>query len=161
VTRILSIAAVHETLGEQALSSVDLKEVLERVARHVRDLTPGGGVVLEVTGDSLRLPSRAATSLALAASELVQNALKHAFAGRDRGRIDVNVRAGRPEHVLSVVDDGIGAGAGRAGDGGLGLEIVRTLVTHDLGGRFEVAFSSAGVRAEVRFPAAALDGGEP
>ena len=160
ITRILSIAAVHETLGEQPLGLVDLKEVLERVARHVGDLTPGNGVVVEVTGDPLPLPSRVATSLALAASELVQNAVKHGFAGRDRGRIELTLTAGREEHVLVVADDGIGAPPGRPGRSGLGLEIVRTLVTQDLGGRFEVVFSPAGSRAVVQFPAAIPNGGE-
>lgn len=160
ITRILSIAAVHETLGERPLGLVDLKEVLKRVVRHVGDLTPGNGVAVEVTGDSLLLPSRVATSLALAASELVQNAVKHAFAGRDRGRIELSLKAGQQEHVLVVADDGIGVTPERPGRGGLGLEIVRTLVTQDLGGRFEVVFSPTGSRAVVQFPAAVSDGGE-
>ncbi len=160
ITRILSIAAVHETLGEQPMRLVDVKEVLTRVARHVAELAPGHSVVIDVIGDSLLLPSRAATSLALAATELVQNATKHAFTGRDRGRIELSLKAGRQEHVLMVVDDGRGAEPEPSGTGGLGLEIVRTLVTHDLGGRFEMTFADTGSRAVVRFPAAASDGGE-
>jgi two-component system, sensor histidine kinase PdtaS len=158
ITRILSIAAVHETLGEQALRLVDVKQVLERVARYAAELTAGKGVAVEVTGDALSLPSRAATSLALAASELVQNAMKHAFAGRDRGRIELSLKAGAEEHLMVVADDGVGDSGERADRKGLGLEIVQTLVTQDLKGRFEMVFSGNGTRAVVRFPAAPPDG---
>jgi len=158
ITRILSIAAVHETLGEQGLRLVDVRQVLERVARYAAELSPGKEVAVEVEGDALSLPSRAATSLALAASELVQNAMKHAFVGRDRGRIALSLKAGPEEHQMMVVDDGVGDAGPRSGRKGLGLEIVQTLVTDDLKGRFEMVSSGDGTRAVVRFPAAAVDG---
>ncbi len=161
ITRILSIAAVHETLGEQGLRLVDVKQVLERVAGYAAELGPGKDVAIDVEGDALSLPSRAATSLALAASELVQNAMKHAFVGRDRGRILISLRAGPDEHQLTVVDNGVGQGEARPRRKGLGLEIVQTLVAHDLKGRFEMASSGDGTRATVRFPATVDDGASP
>ncbi|MFH0900977.1 MAG: GAF domain-containing protein [Pseudomonadota bacterium] len=203
MTRILSIAAVHETLSEQGLELVNARQVLERIARNAAELAPGINVSIEVQGDELSLPSRAATSLAIVAGELVQNAIKHAFAGRVRGSVVLTLKTGKAEHELVVVDDGTGhshqtdqtdqmdqmdqnEGEAQAGEGsqppgepaerkggapsrsprggggegsqppliakGLGLEIVETLVTHDLKGHFSLCFSSAGTRAVVRFP---------
>ena len=56
---------------------------------------------------------------------------------------------------MTVVDDGIGDTGAGTGRKGLGLEIVQTLITHDLKGQFEMTSSGQGTRAVVRFPAAA------
>lgn len=155
--RILSIAAVHETLSEQGLRVVDVKSVIERVTRSIGEMMQAGGrgIAIAVTGDGLVLPSREATSLALATSELVQNAVKHAFAGRDRGRIDVQLHLGVGDSEVVVEDDGVGAAHAPASAGGIGLQLVETLVREDLKGRFDSTPSPAGTRAVIRFPAAA------
>ena len=161
--RILSIATVHETLSEQGLGVVDVKSVIERVARSVGEMMQAGGrgIVIAVSGDRLVLPSREATSLALATSELVQNAVKHAFAGRDRGRIGVELHLGAPQSEVVVEDDGAGAAAPPASGRGIGLQLVETLVREDLKGRFESTATPAGTRAVIRFPGAAGAGAQP
>ena len=161
--RILSIAAVHETLSEQGLRVVDVKSVIERVTRSVAELMRAGGrgIAIEVTGDALTLGSRQATALALVTSELVQNALKHAFPGGARGRIDVRLKAGPAECEVVVEDDGVGAAPPLRSSRGIGLELVQTLVHDDLKGRFESTASPAGTRAVVRFPGAAGAGATP
>jgi len=160
INRILSIAAVHETLSEQGLRVVDVKDVLERVTRSIGEtmLTAGQGIEIAVTGDRLALPSREATSLALVASELVQNAVEHAFAGRESGRILVQLQVGPGENTVVVQDDGVGNARAQAPTKGLGLQIVEALVHDDLKGRFELIASSSGTRAAVRFPNAASTG---
>lgn len=173
IARVLSIAAVHETLSEQGLRWVAVAQVLQRVARSVAEMVPPGrGIEVEVEADELALPSQAATSLALAACELMQNAVKHAFPGGAHGHVRVRLRTGPTEHELSVVDDGVGEASEASGVGGasessreagprqrkgLGLEIVETLVAHDLTGRLELtaATGGTGTRAVIRFPAAA------
>jgi two-component system, sensor histidine kinase PdtaS len=153
INRILSIAAVHETLSEQGLRVVDVKKVLERVVRSIAEtmLTAGQHIAITVSGDGLVLPSREATSLSLATSELVQNALKHAFAGRESGKISVELhdRAGSCEVV--VEDDGVGSPQTSATSKGLGLQIVETLVYDDLKGHFELIPSPVGTKALIQF----------
>jgi two-component sensor histidine kinase len=163
ITRILSIASVHETLSEQGLKRVDVRQVLQRVARAVVDtvLVPGRDIAVDVQSDALSLPSRAATSLALAAAELVQNAVKHAFTGRDKGRVALRLKVGGAECVLEVEDDGLGTAAARPTRKGLGMEIVQTLVAHDLKGRFESQASEQGTKASIRFPPLAAEGEKP
>jgi two-component sensor histidine kinase len=158
--RILSIAAVHETLSEQGLRVVDVRSVLERVSRSIAEMmaSPARDIAVGVEGDALVLPSREATSLALAASELVQNAVKHAFKGRDRGRITVRLEVGPAETAVVVEDDGVGGGREASARKGLGLEIVEALVKDDLKGRLDWDGSSAGTRAVIRFPSPAGPG---
>ncbi len=157
MTRILSIAAVHETLSEKGLHLVDVKQVLERIVRHVADLA--GEIDIRVEGESLSLPSRAATSLALVASELVQNSIKHAFVGRDRGEIRVILSRVEEDHLLEVCDDGVGSNARRSERKGLGMEIVETLVHNDLEGEFTTTASANGTCVRVLFPDSLIHGG--
>jgi len=115
-------------------------------------LTTGQDIAIEVTGDGLVLPSREATSLSLATSELIQNAVEHAFIGRERGRIVVRLQAGPDEHAVIVDDDGIGNTREQPPAKGLGLQIVEALVNDDLKGCFELIGAPAGTRAVIRFP---------
>lgn len=163
INRILSIAAVHETLSEQGLRVVDVKNVLERVVRSIGEtmLTAGQSITITVSGDCPVLPSREATSLALATSELVQNAMKHAFTGRVSGKILVQLQYSAGECVVIVDDDGVGNLRTQGASRGLGLQIVETLVNDDLKGRFEFITSPAGTKAIIRFPSLANIGVNP
>jgi two-component sensor histidine kinase len=160
INRILSIAAVHETLSKQGLRVVDVKNVLERVTRTIGEtmLTAGQGITITVSGDRLVLPSREATSLALVTSELVQNAVEHAFTGRDSGQIRVKLQVGPDESAVIVEDDGVGNTRTQATTKGLGLQIVETLVSEDLKGNFELIASLTGTQAIIRLPSLASTG---
>ena len=160
VNRILSIAAVHETLSEHGLRVVDVKDVLERVTRSIGEtmLSDGQGIVIRVQGDRLILPSREATSLSLATSELVQNAVEHAFTDSGEGEILVQLQVEAGENRVIVQDNGVGSARPQA-TRGLGLQIVETLVNDDLKGHFELERSPGGTRAIIRFPSLAGNGG--
>jgi GAF domain-containing protein len=152
INRILAIAAVHETLSEQGLRLVDVKDVLTRVAGTVvQNLAhPNKTLQVQVEGDRIELPSQAATALALAANELLQNGLEHAFIGRDTGTVAVELRDEGDTFVVCVTDDGVGL-SDQAGPS-LGLEIVQTLVTEDLKGTFDLKADAQGTQALIRVP---------
>jgi two-component system, sensor histidine kinase PdtaS len=155
IGRILSISAVHEALSERGFRLVDIRPVMERIVQLTAQsmVRPGLQAEITVEGDSLMLPSRPATSLALAVNELLQNALEHAFAGRDKGSVRI-LLAHTPEGALvEIRDDGVGLGAG-APQPSLGLEIVQTLVRDDLCGKLEFQSDAAGTRATIRIPRA-------
>ena len=154
IDRILSIAAVHETLSESGLRMVDVKNVLAQIADTVvQNLShPSKALRVTVEGDETALPSQAATALALAVNELIQNALEHAFVGRDVGAINVRLRDEGQTLTITVSDDGVGL-AGEPPDGSsLGLEIVQTLVTEDLHGTFTLTPGAGGTQAVIRLP---------
>jgi signal transduction protein with GAF and PtsI domain len=153
VNRILSIAAVHEVLSQRGFRQVDVREVLVRVTRAVAQNMQRPGLEFEVIvkGDEIALPSQAATSLALAVNELVQNALEHAFVGRPKGSVVVHLRGDAKEVTIEVRDDGIGLAAGSPRQ--LGLEIVETLVVEDLNGRWSLE-ANGGTIARIAIPRA-------
>lgn len=107
---------------------------------------------------SLRLPPKPYLAMACIAHELVLNAVKHAFRGRQRGRIQVRVGEKGEHYILEVRDDGVGIPA-EAADSGAGLEIVATLCRTDLRGECQFLLDG-GTVARVIFPqAVVVDGG--
>ena len=115
---------------------------------------PDKDLRVTVTGDDVELPSQAATALALATNELIQNALEHAFVGRDAGVVTVELGAGEETLTVRVSDDGIGLAeaGGAAPSSSLGLDIVRTLVSEDLKGHFSLMPTERGTQAVIRLP---------
>lgn len=134
IHRVRSIAVVHEVLSERSFRLVDVKDVLKRLMATTSDAMtmPEQKILIEVTGESIQLPSRAATALTLVVNELVQNGLEHGFVGRSEGKITVSLGHSPSELIVLVSDNGVGMP--ETIKRGLGLEITHTLVGEDLRG---------------------------
>ena len=97
-----------------------------------------------------------AVTLGLVLSELLSNALKHAFPGERAGWITVEIRAVPPSQaILRVADDGVGLPPGFqvAQTQSLGLHLVERLA-RKLGGTLHLA-ALHGTTAWIEFPTAA------
>ncbi len=151
INRIQSIAAVHEVLSERGFRLVEIRELLTRVAHSVVQnmTTEQLAVDIRVDGAEFALPSQPATSLALAVNELVQNAMEHAFAGRERGHISIQLEQEPDCWAITVQDDGIGLPEDSPQH--LGLQIVEMLVVEDLHGELSLT-QEAGTAAVIRIP---------
>jgi len=143
VSRISSIAMVHEILSRGAGEDVPFVEVLRPLLRTVEEgLVPRDyRVRFKVEGDAGKLPAAIATPLSIVLTELVQNIVEHAYPIGEDGESpegEVLLALGNDGHTLTVrvSDDGVGLPAGfdLESTTGLGLSIVRTLVTTELGG---------------------------
>ena len=156
--RIGSIAVVHETLSQSGSNVVDFDEVADRVVALTGEMGSGGGAVRVLRDGSFgRLAPEVATPLALVLVELVQNAVEHGLAGRDgavRVSVAVHPDPGGDRLVVVVEDDGGGLPAGfdPVTAGGLGLQIVRTLVEGELGGTLTLESASPGTRVTLDLP---------
>ena len=154
ISRIMSIAVVHETLCQGEIGMVDLRRLIDNVS----ELSLAGQVEPRVTvvisGLSVMVPSREATSLALVINELIQNAARHGYKGQDEGTLAITL--GRAGHHVSVTiaDEGAGlpTGFNPDTDGNLGLTIVRTLVNDELRGKVTMANNARGTIVRVAFP---------
>ncbi|ROR89816.1 sensor histidine kinase [Nocardioides aurantiacus] len=160
VRRVGAIAVVHETLSQAFDESVDFDDVTDRLTRLVTDVgTSGGAVTARRVGSFGSIGSDAATPLAMVFTELLQNAVEHAFASRDGSgqRGTVEVRCARDVDALEMVveDDGIGLPDGFAleSSASLGLSIVSTLVA-EVGGTIALGRrdDGPGTRVVVRVP---------
>jgi two-component sensor histidine kinase len=166
VRRIRSIALVHEILSRDPGEDVAFVEILRPLLRMVEEglVSPDHPVRFTVAGDPGLVASPTATSLAVVLSELLQNAVEHAYpselAGGDAAPLDgggtVHLEMHNDGERLTVVisDDGVGMPEGFSLDGGasLGLSIVQTLVTTELDGTIEVSNGEGtGLRRGTRF----------
>jgi len=157
INRIASIATVHEVLSKGGIELVDLRQMTADIVRLIRRsmLHPESAIAMEVKGESLIISSERATSVALIVNEVVQNAIDHAYVGQDPGRVEVEIRdLGHTVEVL-IADDGIGLPDGFAlrSSETLGLQIVRTLVEHDLKGQLHIeGRAGRGTEVRIAFP---------
>jgi two-component system, sensor histidine kinase PdtaS len=155
VSRILSVAVVHEYLMKDESSIINIHEVGNRILQEVTHgtLDPAKEITLSLEGvRQFLLPAQQATSCALIINELLQNAVEHGYEDRDKGSIRVRLLQTEDSMAVEIEDDGKGLPAGfDPGRGGLGLQIVRTLVKEDLKGQFQLE-NGRGVRAIVSFP---------
>ena len=155
VRRIRTIALVHETLSREPGDDVAFIEIVRPLLRLVEDSlqSPDRPVRFVVHGDGGRLQATVATPLSVVLTELLQNAVDHGFKEGLSGSGQVAV------HLSQVRDEDTGAsslrvrvldnGAGLTPDfdianaTGLGLSIVRTLVTTELGGTITMRGATA------------------
>ena len=164
VSRILSMAVVHEYLSREEGRAINIREVAQRIIQQTKQgiLSPDKHIrIVFHDGHGLYLPARQATACALVINELLQNAVEHGYEGREGGTISVELED-EGDHVRIVIaDDGEGLppdfDLGKTAN--LGLQIVQTLVQDDLQGAFEIE-GHDGVRAVVRFPKKVLEGEE-
>ena len=152
VLRIGSIALVHEILSEEPGDVVDFGDVARRIATMIRDglMAPESSVDIVVRGRAGKLDASLATPLAVALTELVQNAVEHAFPNGRAGHVAVELERSADRVSMSVADDGVGMAGGGLAEARLGLHIVRSLV-EELDGKLEV-LSGGGTRAEISIP---------
>jgi two-component sensor histidine kinase len=104
---------------------------------------------IEVTTDQSVASADVSVSLGLIVTELVINALKHAFPGRRHGKIIVGYGATGPAWTLSVGDNGVGMPKDSASSKpGLGTSIVSALA-QQLGARVRVASAKPGTTVSI------------
>ncbi|MGP4026959.1 histidine kinase N-terminal domain-containing protein [Actinomadura sp. 3N407] len=181
VRRVGSIAIVHETLSHTPDELIDFDDIADRVITMAAEVsTPETKVTPKRTGSFGVLPAEVATPLAMALTELLQNALEHGLASRfgtlevvahryGEGEVPrepggVTVWGEWPEAgddgpreeegeepagrrlVTIIADDGVGLPAefDVESSDSLGLQIVRTLIVGELGGRLDFRPRSGG-----------------
>ncbi len=155
VRRVRSIALVHEILSREAGEDVPFLAIVHDLTRMAEEAfaIPERPIRCEVEGDPGAVPATVATPLAVVLNELLQNTADHAFPeGGGGGEVRLRLHRDGRDLVIEVIDDGEGLPAGfdLEAAGGLGLSIVRTLVTSELAGTIEMAPAGAGQGTCVR-----------
>lgn len=146
--RVSIIAVVHDVLSQGVESEVDFDEVVDKGLRLTPELTsPLVHIELQRRGSFGAISSADATSLALAITELITNAIEHGFPVAEQeslvsgetlnGHVWVTPDR-RGDHLrVTISDDGVGMGQSQGPGNGLGTQIVKTLVSADLAGSIE------------------------
>lgn len=174
VRRIRSIALVHESLLAGPSQEVDLGAIVRQLVRMVGEgiTSEEDPVRMSVEGHPGEVRGEIATPLAVVVTELVQNAVEHAFPPGegtgvrrpfipDQARTDADGQDARvvvtlandgKELLVRVADNGLGLPEGFAAEAPtLGLTIVRTLVLTELEGSISMR-TDDGTVVDVRVP---------
>lgn len=155
VSRVEGIARAHKYLYRGIAhqpGTIEISTYLRELCAALADaLSLAHGIDVHCDSDSAPVPRDRAVSIGLIVNELVTNAAKHAFAGRERGRIDVSCRVVPEGLRLVVADDGVGMPPpAQRNDrrGGLGTKLVDAFV-RQAEGTVRVDSDDRGTRVEV------------
>ena len=139
---------------------IALGSYLSRVGNAVGHLDGRPGIRVNIEAVDMAVAIDSATRIGLLASELLTNALQHAFEGRDFGSVEMRMATLAQGGVrLTVSDDGVGISddVHWPDDTTLGGRIVSRLVD-GLGGSLHVGRGAAGTVVVVDVPARGLRG---
>lgn len=132
--RVMSIATLQKQLAATSAGEVALRPYFTDLCSSIAASMVGNPERLRLTAsvDDSVVSADTSVSLGLIVTELVINALKHAYTGDDpAGAITVDYASRSPGWVLTVSDDGIGMPRDHtAAKGGLGTGIVDALSRH-------------------------------
>ena len=126
--RVKSMALIHQDLYREGdLTGVRMKEYVEKlVTGLVTSYNMSDRVRTDLHVEDITLDVDTAVPIGLVLNELVTNALKYAWPEERRGVLRVVLRRSGDVLELHVADDGVGAAAVSAAEGGFGLNMVRT-----------------------------------
>ena len=167
--RIESLSLLYDELSGRGVGTHDLESVpagayLSRVAAVLTALEAREAIRINIDCEEVTLPTETAARLGLILSELITNALKHAFVSQPMGLVEIRLtRLSGDGLRLTVSDDGCGMPPGsrwpeedevlEAGEGDAaparadparsGATIVRTMV-ESLDGQISVVSASRG-----------------
>jgi PAS domain S-box-containing protein len=107
--RIEALQLLYHALGEDSLAQeVDLGAYLSQIASAVMHAHASEGVRLDLKVDAYPVSVNVAMPTGLVVNELLTNALKHAFQGRDNGTISLQSLADAEGCRVVISDDGNG-----------------------------------------------------
>ncbi|WP_247894179.1 sensor histidine kinase [Azospirillum sp. B510] len=112
LTRINTMGLIHEQIYRTTgVSAVELDNFVAALAEHLNSFhsRPGRTIVIRHRVEPLSLDLNRVVPFALILNEVVSNAYKHAFTGRDSGSIEIMVTARDGSLRLTIEDDGIGS----------------------------------------------------
>jgi PAS domain S-box-containing protein len=159
VNRIKTMASVHELLYQsENYARLDFKETITKLVNNVSEtLQSETGVDIDMHCDDIKLNINKAIPTSLIVNEVVTNVYKHAFNGRNRGTLSVQVGKLNGEINLLIKDDGVGIEKDLGSEtgpyerrGSLGMHLIHELV-NQLGGTFRYANIAPGTEFHLTF----------
>jgi len=153
--RINSMALIHEKLYQsENFSKIQfgnyISELTDVITRsYVTNEKP---VEFNIQSDPAELTITQAIPCGLLLNEVVTNAMKHAFEGRDKGEIEIKMKKEGEKIRLTISDDGVGLPDNfeELEKKSLGMTLIHTL-TSQLNGELEIQ-SNGGTAYELVFP---------
>lgn len=142
ISRINSIAAIHELTENTVDETVSLKEILFKIASNTKNYVRNDcqDIEIDIIGEDMRIEADKGVQIAIVINELVSNAVIHGFHSIDKGKIIITINKGMLYSTISVEDNGIGFDTTDINKKqGLGLELVKITVKEKLKGDIKIS----------------------
>ena len=154
--KIQTMAQIHTRLYESKMfGKINLSAQIQDQILGLSSIYSDKGheIGCEINSGEIFLPVDLAIPCALVVNEILSNAYKHAFKGRKHGTIGIAVEQENGRIGITVTDNGIGLpdNFDICHSNGLGLQLVKTLVEHQLKGSI-VFTSGKGTEVRIAFP---------
>lgn len=155
--RIKSMCLIHEKLYlARDLSEVSSPDYISKLVKSIFISygAHGNGIKCVTDVGNVRLDIETAVPCGLIITELVSNALKHAFGNGRHGQINVGLNKLKSGHYELIVKDsgsGFPKGMDYKNSPTLGLQLVSTLAEEQLKGRLEIKATAKGTEFKVTF----------
>jgi len=90
-------------------ATIPLGAYISRIANAIGHLEGRSGVRTNVDADAIEVPFEVALRIGLTVSEILTNAMQHAFEGRDEGMVETRLKSTSNGGIrIQVSDDGVG-----------------------------------------------------
>ncbi|GAN53418.1 sensory transduction histidine kinase [Tanticharoenia sakaeratensis NBRC 103193] len=130
--RVRALATLHRYLyPDGGISQLDVRSFMDELCRQIftaNGFTETGRVRLDLDVQTVAISPDQAVPLALIVTEVLSNALRHAYPDDGTGRVLVRLAMDGDQAELIVADNGVGIAATRTDDGrrpGIGLQLIR------------------------------------
>lgn len=156
VARIGTIATIHEHLYQSDnLSSLNFSDNIENIIHKLtKTIKHPADIMVDMNlSQAICLNANQAIPCSLIVSEVITNALKHAFTGSEAGRLEVDLFKKAKQIILSVKDNGRGLPTGvytTGSNGSLGLHLIAKL-SKQLDAEYQFHQSKQGTHFELQF----------
>lgn len=128
-TRIKSMAMAHEALYEnKSFSDINMREYVQQIAKITHHSFGGrnASIDLQFALEDITLDMDKSIPLGLLVNEILINAYKHAFTGREEGTIRLESEVNEEQVRLSICDSGVGMPEeGQRRSGSLGMTLIK------------------------------------
>ena len=150
--RIKSMALIHEQLYQSKdLAHINFSDYINNMMVYLfHSYSLNKNINLNLDLDAIKLEIETAIPCGLIVNELISNSLKHAFKGRESGKVSIQFKNTTDGLMLKVSDDGVGFPDSKMyNTNSLGLKLVNMLVdqidgqleiTHKSGTEFTITF---------------------
>ncbi len=158
INRILAIASIHEIMLNKEIDIVTLIDIIENIKTNTMRYFSSEDFVLDIScvGGDFDINLDQATAIVLIINELLQNSIKYAFDGKNKGEILILARkikvVSEMRIEISYSDNGIGFDVQKALDmKTMGLSIIKLMVKEKLKGKIKFNSNSQGLNVKIVF----------
>ncbi|MGM0489697.1 MAG: CheR family methyltransferase, partial [Planctomycetota bacterium] len=151
-SRLAALARAHSILTVPGDERVGLRDLLNReLAPYVGDVSHR----VRIEGDELTLARDSAIAMELVFHELVTNATKYGALSNDTGTVTVRCEHGAGADGAPTRIEWVESGGPpieSQSESGFGSLLIRSSVSHDLGGAVDMRFEPHGLHCTIAFP---------